>query len=223
MQGVCKALGEIDTATAPAFSADIRDAIDRSDEAVVNVDCSAVTFMDSAGYHVLVDVTNYAVRRGHTLMIRDMSPACARLLRLCDLDRELRVEPAPRTAGTGCATVALNRPAWNTEGAGRPSTCSSTNQAKLSHHAGTVPPGEGKRGTDVHRCGHARCDPRDCAYRLRPPPGLEDAMTAREAGPRLPRSWALPLWPGWKEVIASLGVEVCFPQRRLPRMKRAFV
>jgi anti-anti-sigma factor len=144
LQGVCKALGEIDTATAPAFSADLRDAIDGSDGAVVCVDCSGVTFMDSAGYHVLVDVTNYVVRRGHTLMIRNMSPACARLVRLCDLDRELRVEPAPQRAGTGCAAVALNRPARNTEGAGRPSTCSSTHQAKLSHRGGMVPPGEGK-------------------------------------------------------------------------------
>jgi hypothetical protein len=93
-----------------------------------------------------VDVTNYAVRRGHTLMIRNLSPACARLVRLCDLDRELRVEPAPRRAGTGCAAVALNRPARNTEGADRPSICSSTNQDKLSRHAGTVPSGDGKEG-----------------------------------------------------------------------------
>ncbi len=146
MQGVCKALGEIDAATAPAFSADIRDAIDGSDEAVVSVDCSGVTFMDSAGYHVLVDVNDYAVRRGHTLMIRNMSPACARLVRLCDLDRVLRVEPEPRRSGTGCATVALNRPARNTESAGRPSTCSSTNQAMLSRHVGTVLLGEGSEG-----------------------------------------------------------------------------
>ena len=148
MQGVCKGLGEIDTATAAAFSADLRDAIDGSDEVVVSVDCSGVTFMDSAGYHVLVDVTDYAARRGHTLMIRNMSPACARLLRLCDLDRELRVEPAPRKVGTGCAAAALNRPARNTEGAGRPPTCSSTNQDKLSDRGGTVPPGDGKEGTD---------------------------------------------------------------------------
>lgn len=124
MQGVCKALGEIDTATAAAFSADLRDAIDGSDEVVVSVDCSGVTFVDSAGYHVLVNVNDYAVRRGHTLMIKSMSPACARLLRLCDLDRELRVESALRRVGTGCATVALNGPARNTESAGRPPTCS---------------------------------------------------------------------------------------------------
>jgi hypothetical protein len=40
----------------------------------------------------VVDATNYAVRRGHTLVIRNMSPSCARLMRLYDWDRELRVE-----------------------------------------------------------------------------------------------------------------------------------
>jgi anti-anti-sigma factor len=73
MPGTCMAIGEIDTATASAFDADLRDAIDSSDEAHISVDCSGVTFMDSAGYHVLVDATNYAVRRGRTLVIRNLS------------------------------------------------------------------------------------------------------------------------------------------------------
>ena len=90
------AVGEIDTATAPSFSADLHDTIDGSDEAFVSVDCSGVTFIDSAGYHVLVDATNYAVRRGHTLVLRNLSLSCARLLRLCDLDCELRVESWPQ-------------------------------------------------------------------------------------------------------------------------------
>ena len=93
MLGTCTTIGEIDTATAPAFNADLHDVIDTSDAALVVVDCSDVTFMDSAGYHALVDATNYAVRRGHTLVIRNLSPSCARLIRLCDSDRELRVEP----------------------------------------------------------------------------------------------------------------------------------
>ena len=92
MLGTCRALGEIDTATAAAFGADLRDAIDSSDEAFVSVDCSGVTFMDSAGYHALLDATNHAVRRGHTLVIRDPSPSCALLIRLCDMDHELRID-----------------------------------------------------------------------------------------------------------------------------------
>jgi anti-anti-sigma factor len=96
MLGACKAIGEIDRATAPAFNIELHDAIDRSDEAMVSVDCSALTFMDLAGYHVLVDATEYAARRGHTLVIRDLSPSCARLIQLYDWDHELHVEPAPQ-------------------------------------------------------------------------------------------------------------------------------
>jgi anti-anti-sigma factor len=81
MLGTCNPLGEIDTTTAASFVADLHDAIDDADEAFVNVDCSGLTFIDSAGYHALVDATNYAVRRGHTLVIRNLSPSCARLIR----------------------------------------------------------------------------------------------------------------------------------------------
>lgn len=98
MLGIYNAIGDIDSAASSAFHADLRDAIDSSDEAYVSVDCSGVTFMDPAAYHVLVDATRYAARRGHTLVIRNMSPSCARLIQLYDWDRELRVErSAPRT------------------------------------------------------------------------------------------------------------------------------
>ena len=93
MLATSKALGDIDTATAPSLNAELHDVIDNADEAFVNVDCSGLTFIDSAGYHVLVDATNYAIRRGHTLVIRNLSPSCATLLRLCDVERELRTDP----------------------------------------------------------------------------------------------------------------------------------
>ena len=95
MLGACKAIGEIDLSTASAFSIELRETIDNSDEALVSVDCSALTFMDLAGYHVLVDATRYATRRGHTLVVRDLSPACARLLTLYDWDHELHIESSP--------------------------------------------------------------------------------------------------------------------------------
>jgi anti-anti-sigma factor len=91
MLGACEAIGDIDIATAPALILDLRRAIDNAAEAVVGVDCSRVTFMDSAGYHALMDATAYAARRGHTLVIRDASTSCTRLIRLCDPNRELRV------------------------------------------------------------------------------------------------------------------------------------
>jgi anti-anti-sigma factor len=92
MLGTSRVLGEIDRATAAAFNADLHDAIDSSDEAFVSVDCSGVTFMDSAGYHVLVDATEYAVRRGRTLMIRNLPAHCAKVVRLCDWRNDLRLQ-----------------------------------------------------------------------------------------------------------------------------------
>jgi anti-anti-sigma factor len=94
MLGTCEAIGDIDLATAPALAANLRETTDGSDEVIVSVDCSGVTFMDSAGFHVLVTATEYAARRGHTLVIRNASPWCARTIQLCDYDGELRVEIA---------------------------------------------------------------------------------------------------------------------------------
>ncbi len=98
MPRTCKAIGEIDLATAPSLMADLRDAINDSDEALVSIDCSDVTFMDSSGFHMLVGATEFAARRGHTLAIRDPSRCCRRLIRICDWDHELFVEQAPRRA-----------------------------------------------------------------------------------------------------------------------------
>lgn len=92
MLGIRKADREIDASSAPAFNAHLHDTIDDSDEEVVVVDCSDITFMDSAAYHVLVNATEYAVRRGRALVVRNISPSCATLLRLCDSDRELHLE-----------------------------------------------------------------------------------------------------------------------------------
>jgi anti-anti-sigma factor len=93
MFGTYRPDGEIDLATAQSFDAELRDAIDSADEALVVVDCSRVTFMDTVAYHALARATEYTGRRGHTLVIRRMSPSCERLLRLCDPDHELHVDP----------------------------------------------------------------------------------------------------------------------------------
>ena len=94
MLGTYMATGEIDYASAPAFRADLHDTIDSSDVERVVVDCTDITFMDSAGFHALVDATAYAVRHDRTLVIHNMSPQCNRLIRLCDFANDLHVEPA---------------------------------------------------------------------------------------------------------------------------------
>lgn len=92
MACTCNAIGDIDRSTAPAFDVELRDAIDQAEEAIVGVDCSGVTFMDLAGFRVLVDATDFAMRRGHTLVVRNMSRPCARLVELCDIYGDLRID-----------------------------------------------------------------------------------------------------------------------------------
>jgi anti-anti-sigma factor len=97
MSGTCKAIGEVDVATAPFFRSELRHAIAESKNTLVVVECSGLTFMDTAGYHVLVDATKYAGRFGRTLVIRNMSPTCAMVIGVCDWDNELHIE-AVRTS-----------------------------------------------------------------------------------------------------------------------------
>jgi anti-anti-sigma factor len=94
MLGFCTAEGEIDLATASALSANIRGAIDDSDVAKVVVDCTNLTFIDSQGFYALVNATAYAIQQDHTLVIRNMSSACTRVIDICDWDNELHLESA---------------------------------------------------------------------------------------------------------------------------------
>ena len=110
MLGTYAASGEIDMETAPAFAIDLRECIESADETLVSVDCAGVTFMDSAGYHALLGATRHAAHQGHTLVIRNLTPACARLIRMCNADGEIRVERAPeRAVRTGDPVVARDR------------------------------------------------------------------------------------------------------------------
>jgi anti-anti-sigma factor len=92
MPGTCAASGEIDMATACLLHDDLYDAIDRSADEVVIVDCSSVTFIDAAGYEVLVEATEYAIRHGHIVSIRNLSPRCAAVIRFYDWNHELHLE-----------------------------------------------------------------------------------------------------------------------------------
>jgi anti-anti-sigma factor len=93
MANVVSALcGDIDRSTVAAFRSDLYGLIDRCEQPIVHVDFAAVTFMDSAGYHALVEATEYGSRRGHVLVLRNLSAQCAKVMRLCDQDNELHIE-----------------------------------------------------------------------------------------------------------------------------------
>ena len=82
--------GEVDLATAGAFRADLYTSVDRCDTPLVVIDLGDVTFIDSAGFHALVDATEYALGRGHVMVIRNVSSFYVEMLRICDWDNELR-------------------------------------------------------------------------------------------------------------------------------------
>jgi anti-anti-sigma factor len=84
--------GEIDVASAGTFRSDLYQIIDRCDAQIVHVDLHAVTFMDSAGYHALVDADEYAVRNGHVMVLRNLTEQCAMVIGICDWDNELHRE-----------------------------------------------------------------------------------------------------------------------------------
>lgn len=68
--------GEVDMRAAPFIRSIIA-----ARQRIVAVDCSGVTFMDSAGFHAIVDPPH-----GRTILIVDPSPAVAYLLDLFDRD-----------------------------------------------------------------------------------------------------------------------------------------
>ena len=91
---VTEALREIDLATAPAFTVAICEMIDWAENRTVVIDCSAITFMDSSGYHALMEAHDYAVSQDHSLVLYGLAENCARMLRICDPDNVLTVAPS---------------------------------------------------------------------------------------------------------------------------------
>jgi anti-anti-sigma factor len=83
---------EIDLSTVDRFREDLYEIIDECDVPIVGIDLRAVSFMDSAGYHALIDANEYAIRRGHTMTIRNLAEQCAKVIGLCDWDNELHIE-----------------------------------------------------------------------------------------------------------------------------------
>lgn len=80
--------GEIDAHTAPALA----DAVSSADHETINLDLSAVDFVDSSGLRVLIDAHQQAVDAGRTLRIVQPSDAVRRLLDISGVDEYLNVD-----------------------------------------------------------------------------------------------------------------------------------
>lgn len=108
MQGICEAIGEIDSSSAPTFRAAMRSAIDQAADRDVIVNCQAVSFMESSAFHALAEAHTYAIEHGHQLVIANLQPNCARVVRMCDIAGELMIDEsiaddAPLRASAGSA------------------------------------------------------------------------------------------------------------------------
>lgn len=88
---VVLAEGEIDIATAGALRDRLLTALDR--HTMVEVDMSAVTFIDCAGLRALLAARTWADRHGRRLLVHDPSRPVRRLLAWTRLDRHLRTTP----------------------------------------------------------------------------------------------------------------------------------
>ena len=71
---------ELDLLTAPAFVAEMRRSIEQAGTGPLTVDCEQVSFMDSAAYYAMLDVTRYATAAGHPLVIGSVPPGPAWVL-----------------------------------------------------------------------------------------------------------------------------------------------
>ena len=80
--------GEIDLASAPAFSSALDDHIE-ANPGDVKVDCSELTFIDSSGLAVLAHAAQSLKSEGRALKLVALSDLCRRTIEICALDELL--------------------------------------------------------------------------------------------------------------------------------------
>jgi anti-sigma B factor antagonist len=80
--------GEIDAHTAPALAA----AMMELPAGVATVDVAGVSFMDSSGLRVLMEVATRAREGGGDLVVTNPTPGIARLVEISGLGDQLRID-----------------------------------------------------------------------------------------------------------------------------------
>ncbi|RST06662.1 anti-sigma factor antagonist [Streptomyces sp. WAC07149] len=91
-RGLARVSGEIDMDEAPDLREELSAALEASSTGL-DVDLAAVTFCDSSGLHVLLDLNQLAVQAGKTLVLTAVSRPVARVLHLSGVERVLAVRP----------------------------------------------------------------------------------------------------------------------------------
>ncbi len=83
--------GELDLVSKPAVAAALGQLL--GDGVDVVVDCSDLTFIDSSGIHVLIDVRNSLEAAGHRLRITNVSGSPRRVFEILGLEDLFGIEP----------------------------------------------------------------------------------------------------------------------------------
>jgi anti-sigma B factor antagonist len=90
--------GEVDVKTAAQIAESGRIALTERPGHPLVVDLGRVTFMDSTGLGVLVDLRRIAAEFGAELRLRDVPPRVQKILAITALDAVFAVEPSPGAA-----------------------------------------------------------------------------------------------------------------------------
>ncbi len=86
-----RVVGEVDLSTTPELDQQLRTALSSGSQRVV-VTMDSVDFIDAAGIGVLVEAVHAARTDGVELVLRNPSPAVARVLDILDLNGSLPIE-----------------------------------------------------------------------------------------------------------------------------------
>ncbi|MFF0549697.1 STAS domain-containing protein [Streptomyces sp. NPDC004311] len=92
--------GEIDMNSSPEVREDLTAALDASPSGL-DIDLAAVTFCDSSGLHVLLDLHHRAQEAGKTLVLSALSRAIIRLLHITGVQDLLTIQNPPDSPPSG--------------------------------------------------------------------------------------------------------------------------
>ena len=84
-------VGDIDGASAPTLQRRLHDIVETTSGTVV-LDMSGVSFIDSIGIRVALELDQHLKARGRSLILRDVSAPARRLLELAGLCQTLRID-----------------------------------------------------------------------------------------------------------------------------------
>ena len=89
---LCVAAGEIDPVSGPRLDAEVRAVLFTSSAPTVVLELADVTFIDSSGLRVLIDLHKTIRERGGRLVVRHPSATVSRLLDITNLTASLDIE-----------------------------------------------------------------------------------------------------------------------------------